>query len=202
MHDIHRRFSDKFRSNWIKVKFYKEKPDLDNFKKLKDVRFCEATKEAITCPILLDRESISCLGAQYVFGWKPDFKRKLMGSCFNKRKTEMKNIKLMLSHTPCLNSYFNYIGLNTEGEPDLIMSYMTPRDAMTLVKTYHNHEGKSWDISLSGMVAICGGIAVQSFLTKNVSLSFGCDDSRKYADIRGENLAVGIPRKLFNIFVD
>ena len=31
MHDIHRRFSDKFRSNWIKVKFYKEKPDLDNF---------------------------------------------------------------------------------------------------------------------------------------------------------------------------
>ena len=200
MHDVHRRFSDKFRSNWIKVKFYKEKPDLDNFKELKDARFCEATKEAITGSVLLDRESISCPGAQYVFGWKSNFK--LMNSCFNKRETKMKNIKSMFSHVSCLNSSFNYIGLNTEGEPDLIISYMAPSDVMTLVKTYHNQEGKGLDISLNGMMAICGGIAVQSFLTKDITLSFGCDDSRKYADIKRENLVVGIPNRLFKSFVD
>ena len=52
------------------------------------------------------------------------------------------------------------------------------------------------------MVSICGGIAVRTYLENEISFSFGCDDSRKYADIRRENLAVGIPNRLFKIFVD
>jgi len=32
--------------------------------------------------------------------------------------------------------------------------------------------------------------------------NFMSDDSRKYADMRRESLAVGTPKKLFNIFAD
>ena len=202
MDRINWRFSDKFRSQWIKVKFYKEKPNLKNVKKLKNVRFCEATKEAITCSVLLDRKSISCLGAKYVFGWQSNQKDILLDNCYEKRQIQKKNIKSMLSRIPCLNGYFNYIGLNTEGEPDLIMSYMAPREVMHLIKTYHNHKAENLDVSLCNMMAICGGVAVKSYLTKNICLSFGCDDSRKYADIKRENLVIGVPNKLFRLFVD
>ena len=202
MDRINWKFSDRFRSNWIKVKFYKEKPSLEKVKRLKNVRFCEATKEAITCPLLLGKMDISCLGAQYAFGWKSDFKDKPLDNCHEKRQIQKKKIKSMLSQIPCLNGDFNYIGLNTEGEPDLIMSYMSPREVMPLIRVYNNHTGENLNISLSNMMAICGGVAVRSYLTKNICLSFGCDDSRKYADIKRENVAVGIPSRLFKVFVD
>ena len=73
---------------------------------------------------------------------------------------------------------------------------------MDLLKMYHNRQGDNLDVSLCAMMSICGGIAVRTYLDEKISISFGCDDSRKYAGLRRENLAIGIPRKLFNIFAD
>ena len=70
MNKIHQKFSNRFRTQWVKVKFYSEKPDLKNVKNLKNVRFCEAIKQAILHPIILDREIINCPGAQYALGWQ------------------------------------------------------------------------------------------------------------------------------------
>jgi len=69
MENINWRFSDRVRSHLVKVKFYNKKPGLTNAKRLTNVRFCEATKEAVLHPVILDRDSISCPGAQYAFGW-------------------------------------------------------------------------------------------------------------------------------------
>jgi len=202
MHNVHRRFSEKFRSHWIKVKFYKEKPKENEAERLSGVRFCEATKEATLYPVLLDRKSISCLGAQSVFGWKLNYKNELLDSCYDKRKTQKNILKSMLSQIPYFKKPFRYIGLNTEGIPDLVMSYMPPADVMNLIKMYHNRQGVNLDVSLCSMMSICGGIAARTYLDEKISISFGCDDSRKYADMRRENLAIGIPNKLFNIFID
>jgi len=202
MDRINWKFSEKFSSHWIKVKFYKEKPDLKEVEKLKSVRFCEATKEAIIHPILLDKESISCPGAQSAFGWRPKYKNELLDSCYDKRKTQKSILKSMFSRIPYFKKPFRYIGLNTEGAPDIIMSYIAPGEVMNLIKMYHNRQGGNLDVSLCTMMSICGGVAVRTYLEERISLSFGCDDSRKYADMRRENLAIGVPRKLFNIFVD
>ena len=206
------RFSEKFRSQWIKVKFYKEKPDFlrevdwplteRRVEKLKDVRFCEATKEAIIRPIILDKESICCPGARYCFGWDADYKKSLLDSCQEKRQTQSRIIESMLSKIPKFGESFNYIGLNTDGEPDLVMSYMPPEEIMRLIKIYHNHKGKNLKIDLFSMMSICSGIAVRTYLEGKISFSFGCDDSRKHAELRRENMAVGIPKSLFNVFVD
>jgi len=202
MNDINWSLSNKFRSHWVKVKFYKEKPNLKEAKRLKGVKFCEATREAIIHPILLDKESISCSSAQYVFGWRSDYKKGLLEGCQEKRKTQEGIVESMLSRIPYLKGLFNYIGLNTEGKPDLVMSYMVPEEAMRLIKIYHNYKGGNLDVSLCSMMSVCGGIVVRTFLEKDISLSFGCDDSRRYADMRREYLAVGIPEKLFRIFID
>lgn len=202
MDKVNWRFSDKFRSHWIKVKFYKEKPKDSNAKRLKNVRFCEATREAILDPIILDKESIACPGAQHAFGWKSLYKNGLLEGCCDKRDVQKNTLKSMLSHIPYFKKPFKYIGLNTKGIPDLVMAYIPPQEVMSLIKMYHNKEGSNLDVSLCAMMAVCGGVAVRTYLEEKISLSFGCDDSRKLADMRRENLAVGIPKKLFNVFVN
>jgi len=200
MDKIHWKLGNRFRSQWVKVKFYKEKPNLKEGERLEGVRFCEATKEALLRPIILDRKSISCPGARYVFGWDNDLRNSLLDKCEEKRETERRNVESMLEGVPYLKEPFNYIGLNTEGEPDLAISYMAPEKVMDLIRIYCNHNGKGVDVLLYSMKSICGGIAVRTYLESKISISFGCDESRKYADIRRETLAVGIPNKLFKLF--
>ncbi len=202
MKDVHQRFSDKFGSHWIKVKFYQEKPNDDESIRLKEARFCEATKEAILHPILLDKDNISCSGALHAFGWKSLYEDKLLQGCCDKRGTKENSLKSMVSRAPFLKKPFKYIGLNTAGVPDLVMSYIPPQEVMSLIKIYHNKKGGNLDVSLCPMMAVCSGVAVRTYLEKKISFSFGCDDSRKFADMRRENLAVGIPKKLFKIFFD
>ncbi len=67
---MHRKIAKRFSSQWIKVKFYEKEPPLNDVTRPKNVRFCEAINLSITQPVLLDKESISCESAQYVFGWK------------------------------------------------------------------------------------------------------------------------------------
>jgi len=206
------KFSEKFRSQWIKVKFYKQKPaflqGVDSSltgrrpERLKDVRFCEATKEAIIRPVIIDKESISCPGARYCFGWEPNYRKALLDNCQEKRATKNGIVESLILKAPYFKEPFDYIGLNTDDEPDLVMSYMPPEEIMRVIKIYNNHKGLNLNIKLFSMVSICGGIAVRTYLENEISFSFGCDDSRKYADIRRENLAVGIPNRLFKIFVD
>ena len=69
MDSIHYRLSDKFSSHWIKVKFYDSKPQDKKTRRLAGVKFCQATKEAVLHPVVLDKDSIDCAGAQCAFGW-------------------------------------------------------------------------------------------------------------------------------------
>jgi len=68
MEQVNWNFSDKFRGHWIKVKFYKDRPELKGVERLKGVRFCKAIREVILHPVLLGKEDVSCSGAQYAFG--------------------------------------------------------------------------------------------------------------------------------------
>ena len=197
MKNIHRIFAKNISSQWIKVKFYREKPDLESVKGLHDVRFCEATKEAILHPVILDKESINCPGALYAFGWQN--KSQLLEYCREKTELSEEIVQSMFSQMPRFKDSFEYIGLNTEGKPDLIMSRLMPKDVMDLISLYHSKTGKNLDVSLSSMMSVCGGIAVRTFLENRITFSFGCMDSRKYAQISRDRLVVGIPRVHFDL---
>jgi len=198
MEDINWRFTNKLRSHWIKVKFYHENPTLPGIKITKNIRFCEATKRALLEPVLLNRESLSCLGAQYAFGWKRNQNNDLWEHCNSKRITQSTPNKTRLLRNPCIKESVQYIGLNTEGIPDVLLSYLPPEEFMELLRIYHAQRGQNLEVCLSPMMSICGGIAVRAYLNNDISISFGCNDSRKYADIARTNLAVGIPKKLFS----
>jgi len=161
------------------------------------VRFCEATNEAVLHPIILDRESINCPGAQYAFGWQD--KSHILEYCREKTKLSEKVLQSILHQMPRFKNPLEYIGLNTEGEPDLIMSYMMPENVMHLINLYHSKLGKNLEVSLCSMMSICGGIAVRTFLENRITLSFGCMDSRKYGQIGRDRLVIGVPKNQFDL---
>jgi len=72
---------------------------------------------------------------------------------------------------------------------------------MKLIKIFTMHFGKCLDITLCSLMPICGCIAVSTFLKKQMTVSFGCEDSRKYAQISKDRVAVGIPGKCINTFL-
>jgi len=200
MDRINWKFSKKFGRHWVKVKFYKEKPDLKEGKRVEGVRFCEAIKKAITYPILLDKDSIACDGAQYALGWKPDGKNEILKKCNDKNLLNMDELKSMFSKSSYLEKPFKYIGLNTEGEPDLVVSFMAPQEVHEMVKLHNYHHSDNLDVSLTSMMSVCGGIVAKTYREEKFSMSFGCDESRKYAEMGRDTLAVGVPKKLFNMF--
>ena len=69
----------------------------------------------------------------------------------------------MLSQVACFQEPIKYIGLNIEGEPDLVMSYMSAEQMMQLLNIFYNHTGRNFNTSLSSMMSICGGVAARTY---------------------------------------
>ncbi len=200
MNHIHRRFSEKFRSSWVKVKFFSDDPGFSggNFRG----RFCEALKQALVSPLLLDRNSLTCPGARYAFGWdtKEADREKMLKFCPGVSNSS--SLALAIPVPGRLIKKFKYVGLNFEGEPDLLISYLEPEKVMEILKVYSDKQGIGLDVSLSSVMSICEGVAVRSFIDKKISLSFGCRDSRRFAGIGMEKLAIGIPANMFNSLLE
>jgi uncharacterized protein (DUF169 family) len=52
------------------------------------------------------------------------------------------------------------------------------------------------DVILSGYASVCGSVAVSTYLSGRISLSFGCADARKHGNIARDKLIAGIPYAL------
>ena len=196
---MNKRFSEKFSSQWVKVKFYKE-PYRNDAYYPRSIRFCEALKLAITKPVIIDEKNLSCDSAQYAFGWREKFDKDLLEKCKKRRGINDKNLQSLLSTVPRLHKPFNCIGLNSDGEPDMVIACVSPQDMMEIVKIYNNHSGRGIKADLNSVSGICSNVAVKTFLDGNINISFGCVDSRKYADFGRDRLAVGISKRLFKLF--
>ena len=134
------------------------------------------------------------------FGWKENAEEQFLNKCQIKSKNQMMILKSLFLKTTHLTESFEYIGLNVEGEPDLIISFMLPEQVMNLIKVYNAYQGNNLDVSLSSMMSICGGIAVRTLIEDTICFSFGCDESRQFARLGNDRVAVGVPKRLFTIF--
>ena len=191
-----------FRGQWIGVKFYEIYPNRPHEDRPLNVRFCEATRMAALRPILIDEGSVTCPGARYAFGWEPEIPSALIEDCLEKHETDEFAFKELIGKLPRLTKPVQCIGLNTEKKPDLLLSYLLPKDTMKLIKIFNYRFSQCLDMSFCSFMSICGNVAVKTYLEEAITFSFGCDDSRKYAQIKNDRLVVGIPMGLFDIFLD
>jgi uncharacterized protein (DUF169 family) len=203
MERINKRMSKRFGNHWVKVKFCEQKPQLNDYKKLENIRFCEAITKAKVHPLLLDKESISCNGARYAFGWQSGFQNENHGRLVSTDELKMDAPPLKDSEIPRVILPFNYIGLNLEGSSDLILSYLSPQQAMNIIETYNQeHELKRLEFLCCSTMAVCGCTAVRTYMEGLISISFGCEEARKYGGLQRYELAMGIPNQLYGLFMD
>ena len=79
---------------------------------------------------------------------------------------------------------------------DVYISYATPESTMKMVRSWQTITGRNLDTEISGIMSVCGNVAVKSYIDQKISISFGCPDSRKYGGIAKEQLVIGLPHKI------
>ena len=102
----------------------------------------------------------------------------------------------MVQNLPKISGSLKGIGLNIRNDPDLLLSYLQPEQIMKLLRSYHVHFGNDLNVDLSSIVSVCGHVAVEALIKKQIALSFGCSDSREYGGITRDRAAIGVPVEL------
>ena len=187
-------FQDHFGIKGVGVKFYKDEIDTSNFQILRESRFCQSVRIAREQRVFLDKNSIVCKGARYALGFEEEAKEEIINAIKLKRGLAKEIAEQLVENIPrIMDSPYKYIGLNFD-DPDILIFYMTPKRFMEFLKIYQR-TGHSLEVKLSSLVAMCGDVAVQTYLTKKICISFGCDDSREYGEVDDQELVVGISKE-------
>ncbi len=187
-------FQDYFKIKGVGVKFYADEIDTYTMQFSKDVKFCQAVKLARDQRVFLDKDSITCKGARYALGFEKGTKGEIVNAIKFKRGVSQEIAEHLVDNIPRIeNPAYNSIGLNVD-DPDIFIFYITPKRFMEFLKVYQR-TGNHLGVKLSSITAMCGDVAVQTYLTKEICISFGCDDSREYGEVSDEELIVGIPKE-------
>ena len=187
-------FQEHFGIRGVGIKFYDDEIDTSNLQLLRDVKFCQAVRIARDQRVLLDKDSITCKGARYAFGFEEGAKEAIVNAIKLKRGVSKEIAEQLVKNIPRIkNVSYRYMGLNVD-DPDILIFYMNPKRFMEFLKIYQR-TGNSLEVKLSSLTAMCGDVAVQTFISKKVCISFGCDDSREYGEVSDEEFIVGIPKE-------
>jgi uncharacterized protein (DUF169 family) len=176
-------------SEWIAVKFQGqlftpgERP----------IRFCEAVYKAQKKNISLTCDNLCCEGARRCFGWLKNNDIKLAQRLSQKTDIGQDAAYELIRSVPVLNESIVRISLGMNIQGDVFISYASPESAMKLVRNWQKIIRHNLRMDISGIMSVCGNVAVRSYLEQSISISFGCPDSREYGAIKKEQLIIGLP---------
>ena len=77
-------------------------------------------------------------------------------------------------------------------EADIIQVITEPVGGMKLAQSIVYKTGKKIEPSFAGIQSLCGDAFSNPYLSKGVNFTLGCDGSRKAADIKDNEMTVGI----------
>lgn len=189
MRELISEFGNAFGWPWVPVKFCSEPPEGDP----QELRFCEAIREAARSPVILTAASVSCPGAKRSFGWAQGLDEGLAEELARNQSVPLATAKKMIKGVPRLNSGVVAVEVGTKDTPDVLVSYAQTPTAMKIARAFEKTSGESLRPTLSSVLSACGNVAVRSFLTGEVAVSFGCDTSREAGAIGRDRLIVGVP---------
>jgi len=182
-------FGNAFGWPWVAVKFHRETPEA----KPRDMRFCEALKEALSSPVVLTAGSVGCPGAMRSFGWAGESDEGLAKDMAEKQGLPVATAKKMIGGVPKLDCGVVAVEVGTRETPDVLLSYAQAPTAMKIARAIEKGSGEAPRPVLSSVMSACGNAAVRSHLTGELAISFGCDQSREAGDIGRDRLVIGMP---------
>jgi len=191
--ELVQRLQGRFGSRWTKVKFYKTSLQGDSVFPARSDRFCQAIVESYRRPLIATPQSITCPGAQHVFGWNQTSKLDMVNNFCNELGFSQEQAETIIAQIPKLATGCGAIGLNQKDAPDVFVSYLQPQQVMALVKAYQQETGEELKVGLSSVASVCGHGVVKAFLRQEIAFSFGCPNARKYGEVSRDRLAVAVP---------
>ncbi len=163
------------------------------------IRFCQAVNYVLKTPrnLLLKKDDISCPAARIVLGFEDN--EDILLECAEKLvdagrfKDEASAIQVLLE-VPTIRGNICSVLLSSTGIlPDTYILQSNPSVIMRVVQAYQRAYAQPIRFDVTGVMPVCGNCAVRPYVTNEICVSFGCDDSRQYGDIPDSNLVMGIP---------
>ena len=163
----------------------------------KPIRFCEAVVDSLHTPLIICKEDIDCLGAQRSFGFYRD-DIKLASHIAEESNIPISFILNALNEIPVITTPVKNIVLGSSEKPDITIAFVKPDKVTQLMLLYAAYFEEKPLITPYFFMAVCGNIAVQTYKTNKICISFGCPESRKFGGVLEDEIIVGIPNSLFN----
>ena len=163
----------------------------------KPMKFCEAIISSLHSPLIIRKDDIDCSGAQRSFGfYRNDIK-------LATRISEESNIPLRfildaLNEIPVINHPVKNIILGSTEKPDVTIAFLKPDRITQLILLYAAYFEEKPLITPYFFMSVCGNIAIQTYKTNKICISFGCPESRKFGGVLEDEVIVGIPNLLLN----
>jgi uncharacterized protein (DUF169 family) len=77
-------------------------------------------------------------------------------------------------------------------DPDVVVVICNPKQAMQLAQAMVYTLGGRFEADFSGIQSICGDAVAGPYTTKKPNITLGCSGSRKFADIKPDDVIVGM----------
>ena len=158
------------------------------------MRFCEAVAKSRTSPLLLTPESLSCPGAMRSFGWDLRDDTAMAELMAQMSDLEAPRLKELIFNVPRLHAAPRAIEIGDISDPDVALTFAQPGAVMGFVRLNQTRNARPIAMPIQGIMTICGGVAVQSHLSNQMTISFGCPESRRAGGIPRDRLALGLSR--------
>ena len=166
------------------------------------IRHCEMVKKAsLGDKFYSTLEEQMCLGGAGAIGLR-DMPPKLASGekylslgRFKDLKTA-KNLTSKLSMVEERNWGIIYAPLDeADFEADVIEIITEPVGGMKLAQSIVYATGEKIEPSFAGIQSLCGDAFANPYINKGINFTLGCDGSRKAADIKNNEMAVGISKE-------
>lgn len=166
----------------------------------KQLKFCEAVNYSFDVPLLINNENLDCPGARRTVGFdnqNNELAKRISGNT----KIPQSYIVNALKEIPVVNKSVNTIilGVSEDMEkfllPDVYIIYTQPKRIMQFIHQISKME-KQPLIAPYSLLSICGNVFARSYQDGEISVSFGCPDSRRFGGVNDDEVVMGIPYKL------
>jgi len=165
----------------------------------KELKFCEAVHYSFDVPIRLNRVNLYCPGARRSMGFDEN-DGMLAGTIANNHRLPDSEVTESLRKIPVIKMV-KHINLGlTEAmtgdiTPDLLIAYLQPEKVTGLMQ-WLARKGVGLNIRPFFLLSVCGSVAAACYTEQEASISFGCQDSRKFGGLQADEVVLGIPWKI------
>lgn len=171
----------------------------------KPMKFCEAVSYSFDVPVRLINGNLGCPGARRCVGFDNDDKQ-LAHTISDNNKIPFSFIMSALQSIPVLgNIHHVNLGITEQIEkrlkPDLYILYLTPNRVTEIMHTLARQKIKP-SIPPYSLLSVCGNVFVNCYNSHQVTISFGCPESRKHGGIENNEVVVGLWHESATLIID